>query len=93
MDDLMKQFRHGVEQVVSSTQKELSEFQLKSTIRDLEAERSGKLALVGEKVLALRAAGSALSFEDLATEIAAVDDVDARLAEKRTALAGLKPGG
>lgn len=88
MDDLMKQFRHGVEQVVSSTQKELSEFQLKSAIRDLESERSMRLAAVGEKVLAVRASGAGLTFEDLAAELAAVDDVDARLAEKRTALGG-----
>lgn len=88
MDDLMKQFRQGVEQVVSSTQKELSEFQLKTAIRELETERSAKLAVVGEKVLALRAAGSGLAFEDLATELAGVDDLDARLAEKRAALQG-----
>lgn len=86
MDDLMKQFRHGVEQVVSSTQKELTEFQVKSAIRDLESERTAKLAAVGEKVLALRSAGAGLAFEDLAAELAAVDDVDARLAEKRKAL-------
>lgn len=86
MDDLMKQFRHGVEQVVSSTQKELTEFQLKSAIRDLESERIVRLAAVGEKVLAVRASGGGLTFEDLAAELAAVDDVDARLAEKRTAL-------
>lgn len=88
MDDLMKQFRHGVEQVVSSTQKELNEFQLKSAIRDLETERQAKLAAVGEKVLALRASGAGVAYEDLAAELAAVDDVDARLAEKRTALGG-----
>lgn len=86
MDDLMKQFRHGVEQVVSSTQKELTEFQVKSAIRDLESERTVRLAAVGEKVLAVRASGAGLTFEDLAAELAAVDDVDARLAEKRKAL-------
>lgn len=85
MDDLMKQLRHGVENVVSSTQRELTDVQLKLALKELESERSAKLAALGQKVLAVRAEAGGITLEDLAAELAAVDDVDARISAKRAA--------
>jgi len=92
MDGFLKQIQKGVEQVVSSGQKELAELQVKNAMSALRDERTTRLAALGSKVFALRGQES-VRLVDLQAEIATIDEIDGQLAQKQKELEALRPPG